>query len=332
MPGKRSKRSSFDTDEEEVPQIIRNENDSVEESGSPKRRTCCTPLMIILLVVIVLAAAGFLVYYFVFSPTDETGKSIPTAPTPPSPTPLPPTPNDPSLKLLLENVCSEDHTEGAMQSVLTLDEPVVLMEFFDFSDSNEEVAFGLYEQLLEDEAEILFQMELPDWDVGLYTQFDDGAALKDFLEDNESILEQRKQISKSELYATTLSPDVPNLYPELIGPTGSPNRLLLHGIKFTKPNGRDMVASFDQDTKEIKSKYNYFTLGWFNVAATCIGESDDTMDQYRLESIQSIAEYSQIFSEDIWVPASKQRTDGTDLSVSYTDFVSKWSTISNMYN
>eukprot|EP00546_Thalassionema_frauenfeldii_P002329 CAMPEP_0178938556 /NCGR_PEP_ID=MMETSP0786-20121207/26397_1 /TAXON_ID=186022 /ORGANISM="Thalassionema frauenfeldii, Strain CCMP 1798" /LENGTH=342 /DNA_ID=CAMNT_0020617289 /DNA_START=73 /DNA_END=1101 /DNA_ORIENTATION=- len=342
MSGKRGKRSSFDTDEEEVPQIILNENDSAGgDYGPPKRRTCCSPLLIILMVVVVLTAVGFLVYYFVFQP-DEAVKSLPTSPTSPtskttpSPTPLSPTPVDPSSKLALENLCSDENTEGKMQSVLNLEEEIIIIEAVNFRNNNEEMAFGLYEQLLTDmdDVEVLFQMELPDWDMGLFTKFKNGQVFRDdFLNNDEmqSIVSSRKQIQNSKMWATTLSSDVPAMYPELIGPTGSPDRLLFHGITFTEPNGREKVAIFDEATKELKSENNYFTLGWFDVAATCIGE-EDKYDQFRIESMRSIAEYANVFSDEIWVPASKQRTEGSDLTVSFTDFVKDWTKISNMYN
>jgi len=291
-----------------------------------------------MLVVVVLAAVGFLVYYFVFQP-DEAGKSLPTSPTsptPPSPTPLSPTPVDPSSKDALENLCSDENTEGKMQSVLNLDEEIIIIEAVDFRNNDEELAFGLYEQLLTDmdDVEILFQMKLDDWDLGLITKFKNGQVFRDnFLnnDDMQSILSSRKEIQNSQMWATTLSSDVPDMYPELIGPTGSPSHLLFHGITFTEPNGREKVAIFDEQTKELKSDNNYFTLGWFDVAATCIGE-EDKYDQFRIESIRSISEYSNVFSDEIWVPASKQRTEGTDLSVSFTDLISDYSTISNMYN
>merc|ERR1719361_1535899 len=132
------------------------------------------------MVVVVLAAVGFLVYYFVFQP-DEAGKSLPTSPTPPSPTPLSPTPVDPSSKLALENLCSDENTEGKMQSVLNLDEEIIIIEAVDFGNNDEELAFGLYEQLLTDmdDVEILFQMKLPDWDMGLITKFKNGQVFRD---------------------------------------------------------------------------------------------------------------------------------------------------------
>mmetsp|Transcript_10857 Transcript_10857/g.16003 ORF Transcript_10857/g.16003 Transcript_10857/m.16003 type:complete len:332 (+) Transcript_10857:128-1123(+) len=331
MPGKRSGKRSFDTDEEEVPEIIYNENDSDGEmsSNKPKRRTCCSPILIILLVLVVGAAVGFLLYFFLFKPDDAV----------PSPSPASSPASSPVSARVLEKLCSEENSEGKMKSISLVKEPVFMIELIQFSNDNERAAFNSYEKFLTDtleannDGEVVFEMELPDWDKAMVTKFRNGDVFRDQVLENEEMTEtlaRRKEIKTSTMWAATLNTKVQEDYPELIGQPGNPEKLLFHGLKFLEADGQNKVDSFDNDTKDIKSSNYIFMQGWFDVEATCIGEEDE-FDQFRIESIRTIADYAKVFVEPVWLEASKKRAEGVDYQ-SFTDFSESYDKVTNLYN
>lgn len=326
MPGKRFGKRSFDTDDEEVPRIIRNENDSDGELERPKRRTCCVPLMIVLFLIVIGAAVGLLLYFFLFKPDDTV-----------SPTPSPV--SSPATARSLGNLCTEDNTSGTMQSVLSLNEPVFIIEMVNFSN-NEKTLFNSYEKFLNDnldveDGEVVFEMEFTDWDWDkvLVTKYRNGEVFRNRVLENEgmaNILAQRKSMTTSTIWAATLNTQVEENYPELMGQPGNPERLLFHGLKFLGTNGRSKVEYFDVTTKNLKSSNGVFAQGWLAVNAACIGEEDE-FDQFRIESVRGLVEYGKVLAQPGWVQASIERSEGIDYQT-FSEFTENFSKITNLYN
>lgn len=337
MPGKRS----FDyTDDEEVPEIILHENDSDEGDrrkrgggssirGKPRRRTCCNPIIIIGLVIVILAIVGLLLFFFLFKPDDsnqgggtkENQNSLPGS--------------EPASVDVLERLCSNNNGKD-MQRIFSTGEELYMVEFFNFQNQAERDTFDEYRTLLSDlgsDVEMVQEIKIESWEMIMVMKYRNAAVFRQSVLENpdmESMLEQRKRIQNSQMIATSLNMDVPNMYPKLVKQPGNPEYIFFHALKFQAGTGRQNVAIFDSDTEGIKGSFGIFSQAWLDVQAACIGQNDE-VDQFRIESVRSVAEYGKILMEDGWTEAQEYRAAGIKISDSYSQISDEFEMVTNLY-
>jgi len=159
----------------------------------------------------------------------------------------------------------------------------------------------------------------------------------------KELLEKRTiALQQSSVWIASLNQDMKINYPGLVVNEKNyfnsidNDNLMIHGYKYKEYNtnqenniiAKNIISIYDLITENVKTNNDMYTLGWFDIHASCSSNNDDTnLDQIRIETMGN---YPAAIINPDWYQGLQYLYQGIDKDHSLSTFATQ-STITNLY-